>query len=62
VTAYMKTFDEFLKNPDPRGEVVELSSDRPWICLHKATVTLDGEFTPYELMRIIATFNPKKPG
>jgi hypothetical protein len=56
----MKTFDEFLKNQDPRGETVELSRDSPWIKFHLDTVTLDGEFTPYELMRIIAVFNRDK--
>lgn len=56
-----QALDVFLENLNPRGDV-EIASGGAWICLHEDTVTLDGEFTPHELIQIIAALNrePKK--
>jgi hypothetical protein len=54
----MKTFDEFLRNPYPGGETVELSRDLAWIRFNPETMRLDGEFTTSELLRIIMAFEP----
>jgi len=55
------TLDEFINAPVPKGTTVDLSRDGAWICFNEKSITLDGEFTPHELMRIIAGFYGERP-
>jgi hypothetical protein len=56
-----RTLDEFLNDPVASGGSVNVTSrGGAWIRIHDDTVTLEGEFTPYELIRIIAAFNRDK--
>lgn len=56
-----RTLDEFLSSPTASGESVEVvSNGGAFIRLHVDTVSLYGDFTPYELIRIIAAFNQDK--
>jgi hypothetical protein len=65
-----RTLDEFLEDPDYTGETVKTAWDiSAWVCFFgppmspgnpNHTVQLDGEFTTYELIKIIAAFNRDK--